>query len=626
MVDRTTYYNRLRKGRVSRRRFLGSAAAVGSGVAGLAVVGCGDDDAEVEPPDPDPTATARPGETPDPTATAEPGETPDPTATAQPTEPAVRGPVDGSYYSSIGGPGGRTLDLHRELFPTISKALSLAYSNLLIFDDPSAGTLKPDVAASLPEQPDNQTYVFKLREGVKWQNKPPANGRLLTMDDIEWNIERQRSRLLADGTEAEDFFRYNQIYKQIESVDYIDETTLSIRLSSPSAPWLLSTALDFNGLLLREIAEEIETDPERFSADLVLGTGAYMYTEFSKEQTRAIRNPDYFRKAAGEEVAYFDEIVGTDIGADLNTHGAAFEQKQVDLIGGSNYSRAYMDALAQATPGSEEFEIANPEKHIGVFYNYIGGPFANENIRRAFHLGLDRQQVIDQMYAGEARRQPPLPWAYGDWAISQTELADTPGYRVDKTEDLKDARAAWEAGGGEELGSLEIPAPEFFATLTNAVEWFPAMMNENLGTDIISMPFAGNPLNYLLGDDFVAMFVPAGAWGSPDPRQRFGDGHILGGALNFGKYDNPEFESMIADSLSEFDREKAVEIIHDAQRVVMNDNGAGYLFGAGGVTLYKRWPYFHSDGPYFVLIDEWVAERSWHDTSDPTFAGKPGSV
>ena len=64
MVDRTTYYSRLRKGRVSRRRFLGSAAAVGGGVAGLAVVGCGDDDDEVEPPDPDPTATSRPGETP----------------------------------------------------------------------------------------------------------------------------------------------------------------------------------------------------------------------------------------------------------------------------------------------------------------------------------------------------------------------------------------------------------------------------------------------------------------------------------------------------------------------------------------------------------------------------------
>ncbi len=626
MVDRTTYYSRLRKGRVSRRRFLGSAAAVGGGVAGLAVVGCGDDDDEVEPPDPDPTATSRPGETPEPTATARPGETPEPTATAAPTEPAVKGPVDGSYYSKIGGPGGRTLDLHRELFPTISAALGLAYSNLLIFEDPAAGTLKPDLATSLPEQPDNKTYVFKIREGVKWQNKPPADGRLLTMDDIEWNIERQRSRTLADGTEAEDFFRYNQVYKHIESVDYIDETTLSIRLSEPSAPWLLSLSLDWNGILYRDVAEEIEKDPERFSPDLVLGTGAYMYTEFAKEQVRAVRNPDYFRKAASEEVAFFDEVVGTDIGTDLNTHSAAFEQKQADLIGGSAYGRAYMDALAQATPGSEEFEIANPEKHFGVFYNYIGGPFSNENIRRAFHLGLDRQQVIDQEYAGEARRQPPVPWAYGDWAISQTELADTPGYKVDKTEDLKDARASWEAGGGEALGKLEIPSPEGYATRTDIVEWFPAMMNENLGTDIISVPFAGNPLNYLLGDEYVAMVVPSGAWGSPDPRQRFGDGHILGGALNFGKYDNPVFERMIADSLSEFDREKAVEIIHDAQRLIMNDSGAGYLFGAAGVTLYKRWPYLHSDGPYFVLIDKWVAERSWHDTTDPTFAGKPSSV
>src|SRR5207248_1116431 len=41
------------------------------------------------------------------------------------------------------------------------------------------------------EQPDDVTYIFKLRPNVKWQNIPPANGRTLTAQDVVWSWQRQ---------------------------------------------------------------------------------------------------------------------------------------------------------------------------------------------------------------------------------------------------------------------------------------------------------------------------------------------------------------------------------------------------------------------------------------------------
>ncbi|HET7876110.1 MAG TPA: ABC transporter substrate-binding protein, partial [Methylomirabilota bacterium] len=47
--------------------------------------------------------------------------------------------------------------------------------------------LEGDLAESWT-QPNETTYVFKLRRGVRWQPKPPVNGRELTAEDVVYSI------------------------------------------------------------------------------------------------------------------------------------------------------------------------------------------------------------------------------------------------------------------------------------------------------------------------------------------------------------------------------------------------------------------------------------------------------
>ena len=72
--------------------------------------------------------------------------------------------------------------------------LSFAYSRLVkVKAGPSVvpGTqpIEGDLAESWERQGDT-VYVFKLKKGVRWHNKPPVNGRELTAEDVKYTYER----------------------------------------------------------------------------------------------------------------------------------------------------------------------------------------------------------------------------------------------------------------------------------------------------------------------------------------------------------------------------------------------------------------------------------------------------
>ena len=72
--------------------------------------------------------------------------------------------------------------------------LSFVYSRLVRHKvgaevSPGTFTVEPDLAERW-EQPDDTTYIFHLRHGVHWQNKPPVNGRELVAEDVKFTYDR----------------------------------------------------------------------------------------------------------------------------------------------------------------------------------------------------------------------------------------------------------------------------------------------------------------------------------------------------------------------------------------------------------------------------------------------------
>src|SRR2546428_14021345 len=88
-------------------------------------------------------------------------------------------------------------DHHLTLNVRTNATLSFAYSTLVRYKvgadvRPGTFTIEPHLAERW-EQPDDTTYIFHLRHGVTWHNKPPLNGRELVAEDVKFTYERFRA-------------------------------------------------------------------------------------------------------------------------------------------------------------------------------------------------------------------------------------------------------------------------------------------------------------------------------------------------------------------------------------------------------------------------------------------------
>ena len=93
-----------------------------------------------------------------------------------------------------------TLDPHLTQMGPVQNMHAAVFSKLLQYADEEAGTIVPDLCDGMPEQPDQLTYVIRLRSGVKFHSTPvsllshpSAAGRTLDATDVKYSIERQMS-------------------------------------------------------------------------------------------------------------------------------------------------------------------------------------------------------------------------------------------------------------------------------------------------------------------------------------------------------------------------------------------------------------------------------------------------
>jgi ABC-type transport system substrate-binding protein len=99
--------------------------------------------------------------------------------------------------------------------------LSFVYSKLLRHKvgadvQPGAFLVEADLAERW-EAPDDTTYLFHLREGVRWHNKPPVNGRELVAAEVQFTFDR----FLTEKGNPE-----RQLLESVERVEVVDRYTV----------------------------------------------------------------------------------------------------------------------------------------------------------------------------------------------------------------------------------------------------------------------------------------------------------------------------------------------------------------------------------------------------------------
>jgi peptide/nickel transport system substrate-binding protein len=302
--------------------------------------------------------------------------------------------------------------------------LSFVYSRLVRHKvgadvPPGTFTVEPDMAERW-EALDDTTYVFHLRQGVKWHNKPPVNGRELVAEDVKFSYERF---LAAPG---------NPLRFMLEPVDHLevmDRYTVKFLLKEPYV-WLVN-ALAYPWGMWIIAPEVVQHFGNLQPAASAIGTGPFLLEHYEPNvKTVFTRNPDYFRQGQ----PWVDGVEWLVIDDD-STGLAMYRTGQLDWgpWHDGTVRQQDLEALKQTHPtlGYQDFLSNVPEV---LFMRTDQPPFNDVRVRRAISHAIDRQGLIEAVW-GRGEPTPAVARGLAEWSLPVDQLgAGAKYYQYDPTE------------------------------------------------------------------------------------------------------------------------------------------------------------------------------------------------
>ncbi len=278
---------------------------------------------------------------------------------------------------------------------------------LWYFDE--QGTMIPELAAELPTvenggiSEDGTVLTIKLRPEV-WSDGTP-----LTADDFVFHYEM----IMDDGNAVQSRYPFDTF---VESVTALDDQTLEVVMSEPYAAW--ATGLFPTAPLPKHILEPVfeaegTIDGADWNRNPTVGVGPFLFKEWEAASHLIFEaNPDYWRGKPK-----LDQI-SIRIVPDEEAQKAALRTGDSDL-GVYMYGSDIPDVAAM-----EDVEMVGTAGGWveSWFFNLISEELAEANglapghpalqdkrVRQAVVMGVDRQQIIDELVYGVSRI-PPVFW------------------------------------------------------------------------------------------------------------------------------------------------------------------------------------------------------------------------
>jgi len=543
---------------LSRRRLLKGSAVAGIGLAGVGLVGCGDDDDD----EPQPTATTGGG-----------GQTPAATAT-----PAAMVPKQGGTYRERSAAGISAFEPYSNLSYSAQQHWGFMTNRILRFAYgpdylPNDDTLAPDIASAMPEQPDPLTIVVPIREGVKFHNVAPVNGRAMTAEDVAWSMRRYQ----AIGQRKSDYANY-------ASIEATDDKTVTIKLNKPSASSLNTLG---DNKLMWVLAKEAATEEAMSNQSPFIGVGPFIWEKYETDVQIALnRNPDYWE---GDGKPYFERVEISVIPQEA-TYDAQFRAGQLNHITVPEKDR-YDDLMKVSGVKDLVYpELAGQWKE----FSFDRPPFDNIDVRRALSMAIDRDEhpaargSIDYAWHSQLFGVGRTPWFLGPKNADFGENAKY--YEYNPTE----AKAMLAAAGFDDNNKLEFShhyTPEYAGEQIAAELLVDQFSRIGVKLNLEQLPYTEWQQKYKVATG-AGWRVWEGIMGNrpatfADPSADMNTYWLMGDAsrgMQAGK--DPKLVEMNTAQDLELDREARIELFHEMQRYLGGQQYALTLHTESNATIW----------------------------------------
>jgi peptide/nickel transport system substrate-binding protein len=404
--------------RLSRREFLKVAGAA----AGMATL------AACQPaPTAAPTQPSAPTQAPAATATAVP-----PTATPKPAPtatPAPKGPK----------PGGKmTFAINQDptnLLPFGAVATANHWGKEFMYDSLVEWNKDLIVQPALAEKwetPDEKTWIFYLKKGLKFHN-----GDEVTAEDVKYSFEMQANPPSPGVKIAQ--------YPSIVSIEAVDKYTVKFNMKGPDPTML--------GYMAWARYSPVVPNKAYDRWNLIttgVGTGPFKLVEYvPNDRVVYTKYADFWKKG----LPYLDDLV-LKILPDESAAVAALRSGAIDGLG---YLTADTARTLKNDPNIVVLKGLFSAPNVLQFtIKGDGKPWNKKEVRQAINKAINRQEIIDKVYAGEAVLSGPIPPGYGDWFLPESELKEFMKQDVAAAKELM-AKAGYKDGFKITLHSIAKP-------------------------------------------------------------------------------------------------------------------------------------------------------------------------
>jgi oligopeptide transport system substrate-binding protein len=432
--------------------------------------------------------------------------------------------------------------------------LQQVYEGLVTFN--TENRVEPLLAESWEILDGGRTYVFKIKQGVKFHN-----GQELTAEDFKWTYERNCRMKESATTET----YLNEIVgamdviegraQSIEGIEVVDPYTLRIRIDQPRPYFLQKLTFIVNAVLPKDSAPTSEIRNE----SQMIGTGPFKAERYVADQLVILAaNKEYHGGAPILE--RIERPVIKDAVTRLNKYRAG----ELDLVMLERSDVAGLQA------------DANFKNHLKFFERpatwYVGmssvkyKPFQDRRVRRAFAMAIDRQKIVEDYLGGINTLADGIlpPGVLGHRGQAAAILPYDP----------EQARKLMAEAGypqGRNMPPLELRFREQRPDIQIVAEAVAGMLKKELGVDVRLRTMewrafleAENRYEH----DFVHM-----RWGADylDPENFLSVLLASYGPENKIGYANPEFDALCREGDTIMDEQRRLELYARAEDIALQD-------------------------------------------------------
>jgi len=341
--------------------------------------------------------------------------------------------------------------------------------------------IEPDLATGYLA-PNDTTYIFRLRQGVKFHNGQP-----FTAEDVKHTFDRIMDPASASPSAV--------LFASVKAVTVVEPFTVKFELKAPSATFLSYMATNPNGVIVPRGVVDLRTKP--------VGTGPFVFESYEPGQQFVLKaNPNYYE----DKQPYLDTLVFKFF-KDQASLVSALRSKAIDMTWFKDPK-----VSAQIVKGSRELVSApgKTSRTFPVWFNIKAKPLSDVRVRRALSLATDRKACLQTVLgsgAGKVGAMVPESQIGGYDGVSPL-----PYYKTDVAAAKKLLTEAGYAGGLD-LGDYIVVAANALDVQCAQIlqqQWAAAGIKVNL------KPMETAPLIGLwLKGDYTIMSI-ALSW-SPDP-------------------------------------------------------------------------------------------------------------